>query len=89
MKSFFLLFLVALSSRAEVVWADSVQVAVAANFAGALDSISKSFEKETGHKVVITSGATGKFYAQIKSGAPFEVFLSADTTTPQLSLIHI
>jgi molybdate transport system substrate-binding protein len=62
--------------------ADRVQVAVASNFSGALDSISKNFEKETGHQVVITAGATGKFYAQIKAGAPFEVFLSADTSTP-------
>lgn len=63
--------------------ADTVHVAVASNFASALEAISKSFETKTGHQVVISSGATGKFYAQIKSGAPFEVFLSADTTTPQ------
>lgn len=63
--------------------AETVQVAVAANFLGALNLIAQDFEKTTGHQVVITSGATGKFYAQIKSGAPFEVFLSADTSTPQ------
>jgi len=63
--------------------ADTVHVAVASNFASALGAISKSFETKTGHQVVISSGATGKFYAQIKSGAPFEVFLAADTTTPQ------
>ncbi len=63
--------------------AGSVQVAVAANFAGALDLIGKDFEQETGHRLVMASGATGKFYAQIKSGAPFEVFLSADTATPR------
>lgn len=68
---------------AGVARAERVQVAVAANFAGALDAISRDFEKETGHKVVVTSGATGKFYAQIKAGAPFEVFLSADVETPK------
>ena len=71
-----------ISFLAEVANADDVQVAVAANFAGALGEISKGFEQQTGHRLVITSGATGKFYAQIKAGAPFEVFLSADSATP-------
>lgn len=62
--------------------AGSVQVAVASNFADTLDLISKDFHELTGHQVIMTSGATGKFYAQIKSGAPFEVFLSADASTP-------
>ena len=65
------------------VHAESLSVAVAANFAPALETIARQFEKETGHRVLLTSGATGKFYAQIKGGAPFEVFLSADTTTPK------
>jgi molybdate transport system substrate-binding protein len=73
----------ALLSLLSVAHADTVHVAVASNFASALEAISKSFETKTGHQVVISSGATGKFYAQIKSGAPFEVFLAADTTTPQ------
>ena len=63
-------------------WADSVQVAVASNFAAAMEEIATVFEKDTGHKALISSGATGKFYTQIKSGAPFEVFLSADEQTP-------
>jgi molybdate transport system substrate-binding protein len=62
--------------------AAEVQVAVASNFAVPLQKIAIEFEKATGHKVVIASGATGKFYAQIKNGAPFEVFLSADDETP-------
>ena len=66
-----------------VVNAESVHVAVAANFAGALELMAQDFEKTSGHQLVITSGATGKFYTQIKSGAPFEVFLSADSATPQ------
>lgn len=67
----------------EVAKAETLQVAVASNFQGALASISKSFETDTGHKVVAISGATGKFYAQITNGAPFEVLLSADQETPQ------
>ena len=67
---------------APAVLADTVQVAVASNFAGAMEQIATAFEKETGHKAQVSNGATGKFYAQIKNGAPFEVFLSADDTTP-------
>lgn len=63
--------------------ADEVQVAVAANFSAPIQAIAADFEKDTGHKLVASYGATGQFYTQIKNGAPFEVFLSADDTTPQ------
>ncbi|MFV3402478.1 molybdate ABC transporter substrate-binding protein [Pseudomonas sp. NY15463] len=63
-------------------WADEVQVAVAANFTAPIQAIAKDFEKDTGHTLVAAYGATGQFYAQIKNGAPFEVFLAADDTTP-------
>ncbi|MBK5008948.1 molybdate ABC transporter substrate-binding protein [Pseudomonas sp. S60] len=63
-------------------WADEVQVAVAANFTAPIQAIAQDFEKDTGHKLVAAYGATGQFYAQIKNGAPFEVFLSADDSTP-------
>ncbi|CAD5110164.1 molybdate ABC transporter substrate-binding protein [Zestomonas carbonaria] len=62
--------------------ADEVQVAVAANFTGPVQAMTEDFEKTTGHKLVTSFGATGQFYAQIKNGAPFEVFLSADDSTP-------
>jgi len=62
--------------------AGEVQVAVAANFAGPMDKLAEQFQKDTGHKAVVASGATGKFYAQIRNGAPFEVLLSADDETP-------
>lgn len=64
-------------------WADEVQVAVAANFTAPVQAIAKAFEKDTGHKLVAAYGATGQFYAQIKHGAPFDVFLAADDTTPK------
>ena len=60
-----------------------VKVAVAANFAKPLEDITVQFEKDTGHKVLATPGATGKFYAQIVNGAPFEVLISADDETPR------
>ena len=62
--------------------AAEVQVAVAANFAVPMKRISEEFEKSTGHKLTVSVGSTGKFYAQISSGAPFDVFLSADDATP-------
>jgi molybdate transport system substrate-binding protein len=62
--------------------ADEILVAVAANFAGPMKPIAADFEKDTGHKLSVVDGATGKLYAQIQNGAPFEVFLSADDTTP-------
>lgn len=63
--------------------ADEVQVAVAANFTAPMQAIAADFEKDTGHKLVTSFGATGQFYTQIKNGAPFEVFLAADDSTPQ------
>ncbi|MCW2290142.1 molybdate transport system substrate-binding protein [Pseudomonas sp. BIGb0408] len=62
--------------------ADQVQVAVAANFTAPMQAIASAFEKDTGHSVQASYGATGQFYAQISNGAPFEVFLSADDSTP-------
>lgn len=62
--------------------ADEVQVAVAANFSAPLKAIGEKFAQDTGHQLVISSGATGQLYSQIQNGAPFAVFLSADDTTP-------
>lgn len=62
--------------------AAEVQVAVAANFTEPMKKIAAEFEKDTGHKAVLAFGATGKFYAQINNGAPFEVLLAADDETP-------
>jgi molybdate transport system substrate-binding protein len=71
-----------LSLLASFARAGEVQVAVAANFTEPMRQIAEQFEKDTGHKAVLSFGATGKFYAQITNGAPFEVFLAADDTTP-------
>ena len=62
--------------------AEEISVAVAANFTAPMKLIAAEFEKETGHKVVASFGSTGKFYAQIKNGAPFEILLAADDETP-------
>ena len=62
--------------------AEEVTVAVAANFTAPMQKIAQAFEQDTGHKALLAFGATGKFYAQIKNGAPFAVLLSADDETP-------
>ncbi len=76
------LFIASLLLAGTCAFAGEVQIAVAANFSGPIKKIATDFEKDTGHKTVIATGATGKFYAQIANGAPFEVFLSADDETP-------
>ncbi len=62
--------------------AGEVVVAVAANFTAPMQKIALAFEQDTGHKAQLAFGATGKFYAQIKNGAPFAVLLAADDETP-------
>jgi molybdate transport system substrate-binding protein len=62
--------------------AAEVKVAVAANFTEPVKEIAPLFEKATGHKLVLSFGATGQFYAQIGQGAPFEILLAADKATP-------
>jgi molybdate transport system substrate-binding protein len=62
--------------------AEEVQVAVAANFTAPARVLADRFEQATGHKALLSFGATGKFYAQIRNGAPFEVLLAADDETP-------
>lgn len=64
------------------VHAAEVSVAVAANFTAPMARIAADFEKATGHKAVLSYGATGRFYAQISNGAPFDVLLAADAATP-------
>jgi molybdate transport system substrate-binding protein len=62
--------------------AGEVTVAVAANFTAPMQKIAQAFEQDTGHKAQLAFGATGKFYAQIKNGAPFALLLAADDETP-------
>jgi len=62
--------------------AAEVSVAVAANFSAPMKVIAQAFEHETGHKAVLSFGATGQLYAQIKNGAPFSILLAADELTP-------
>ena len=67
-----------------LLWADTLNVAVASNFSYTLKLLAKDFKKQTGHQLRISSASTGKLYAQIEHGAPFDVFLSADEARPDL-----
>jgi len=61
-----------------------IRVAVASNFSATLKRLSSHFEQTSLHKVILISGSTGKLYAQIQQGAPFDVFLAADDKHPVL-----
>lgn len=66
-----------------VATADVVTVAVASNFAEPARQLAERFEQATGQRVRISTGSTGKHYAQIVAGAPFDVFLAADVERPE------
>ena len=65
------------------VFAGEVNAAVASNFSAPMRQIVTLFEQQSSDTVKLSFGSTGKFYAQIKGGAPFDVFFAADTATPQ------
>ncbi|MEM1433359.1 MAG: molybdate ABC transporter substrate-binding protein [Pseudomonadota bacterium] len=59
------------------------RVAVATNFAGPLELLKGDFEQATGYRLLVSAGSTGKLYAQIVRGAPFDLFLAADQARPR------
>lgn len=63
--------------------AAEIKVAVAANFSSVMPPLIERFRQQSGHTVLTSFGASGKFYAQIRQGAPFDVLLAADSATPQ------
>ena len=63
--------------------AAELHVAVAANFSGPLQQLAPLYQRRSGNQLVISAGSSGQLYTQIRQGAPFDVFLSADTDKPQ------
>ncbi|MEH6447792.1 MAG: molybdate ABC transporter substrate-binding protein [Oleispira sp.] len=63
--------------------AEQVTVAIAANFINPMHKLVAEFEQQSQHQVTLVSGSSGRFFAQIHHGAPFDVFLSADSDKPQ------
>jgi molybdate transport system substrate-binding protein len=80
------IILLTLLLSATVAQAEEVKVAVAANFYKPMIQLAKEFELATGNRVTLSAGSTGALYAQIKNGAPFEVFLAADQRRPKALL---
>ncbi|WJW76542.1 molybdate ABC transporter substrate-binding protein [Thiohalobacter sp. IOR34] len=78
-----LLFCIALLGSAAP-RAETLQVAVAANFAAALRALAERFHADSGHQLLLAVGSTGKQYAQIRHGAPFDLFFAADRRRPRL-----
>ena len=78
------LFILWLPLCASTTLADELLVAVASNFSGTLKTIAGQFEALTGHRIRISAGATGKQYAQILHGAPYDLFFAADAHRPAL-----
>ena len=78
MKTWFALLLFSL----QVAQADEATVAVAANFQPVLELLAEQYRKDSGHRLRISSGSTGKLYAQITNGAPYDVLLAADRARP-------
>ncbi len=64
--------------------AAELRVAVAANFTAAMQTLAERFQQLSGHRLRVSYGSTGKLYAQILQGAPFDVFLAADQRRPRL-----
>ena len=79
-----LVVLVALAGLAPTAGlAGQARVAVAANFADAARELAGDYGRQTGHRIDVSAASTGKLYAQIRNGAPFDVLLSADAATPR------
>jgi len=76
-------FLLSWSGSADAANISRIRVAVASNFIAPLKEIAKAFEDATGTRVLVSVGSTGKLYAQIKNGAPFDVFLAANAREPK------
>jgi len=76
----------AIGTVAQEAAAGQISVAVAANFTDAAKEIATAFEKQTGHRAVLSFGSSGQLYTQITQHAPFEVFLSADEERPKLAV---
>ncbi|MBL4767483.1 MAG: molybdate ABC transporter substrate-binding protein [Rhodobacteraceae bacterium] len=77
-----ILFLMVFLTGMSPAMAAEITLAVASNFAAPAKEMIQKFEQQTGHRVRLVLGSSGRMYAQITHGAPFDVFLSADRAKP-------
>ncbi len=73
-----------MTATPDVLWADEALIAVATNFVEVMERLEAEFERNSGHELTLVAGSTGKLYAQIVNGAPFDVYLAADQERPRL-----
>ena len=78
-----LLLLISLTLGTQQIHADTLTVAVASNFAETLEAIAEEFERDQSHKLILVRGSSGRHFAQVVNGAPFDLFFSADSTRVQ------
>lgn len=83
-RPLFAILFALLGQAAQCALADEVRVAVATNFLEPMNALAAQFGRNSGHTVLVSSGSTGRHYAQIRNGAPFEAFFSADAERPRL-----
>lgn len=76
-----LLFVLAFAFAAPA--GEQATVAVAANFAEVVERLEADYERRSGHELSVVVGSTGKLYAQVVAGAPFDVLLAADQERPE------
>ncbi|MAA72626.1 MAG: molybdate ABC transporter substrate-binding protein [Bermanella sp.] len=88
-KYILLIIACAMFARSHLSHADTINVAVAANFKQTLQALKTPFEKTTPHRIKIISASTGQLLQQISQHAPFDIFLAANTAHPQLLWQHI
>lgn len=77
------LALVSVILMAGVASAETLNVAVAANFLAPMKRIAEEYERKSGNKPVISHGSTGQLYTQILNGAPYDLFFAADAERPE------
>jgi len=87
MKYFFvisvILFFIIITFESNNIAESQITIAVAANVQYAMDELKTEFTKETGIHVSVIIGSSGQLTAQIKNGAPYDVFISADMKYPE------
>lgn len=83
MRGSFLIVLALASLHLNAARGDEITIAVASNFLRPIAELVERFEAETGHRVRVAGGSTGSHYAQIRSGAPYDLFFAADADRPR------
>ncbi len=63
-------------------YSETCLIAVSANFSATIKKLKQQFEAHTPHKLKVSTGSTGQLFSHVINGAPFDIFLSADSLRP-------